>query len=646
MFVYSDPALCSIRACSDQSEAVKKSKGATGQAAATPASLEPFYFLLTSSPKYWASAYEGLTVWMQKSINREWQGEPEPLQVPNALLASTCPTHAQWQSLLAELGHSERIEVLWSKFTIVDKLLTLFGDEHWNERNLGFFALQHRLWWISTVQPWFSVSQVRTCQEYLQVSLSALVLELWFRFVWARHTQRIYLARAPQLQPEVTNNSSDDLSVSSDDILDPSELGEGSESESASVADSSFEDTADESDIYNRDEINKYHGFFSGAAPEPMDITEEDEEGETTEESSASPHQLPQLHTNSLISEHMQVAASNPSVIVESSAEGTTWLDEIPPATSLFFAHPHILRACELIEQHYWSTGIWDCQIAFDKLLRLTEDRNADMQLPEQSSSQVEAQLEHAYNKIMVPFLQDVGVLAQPAQADDTKSRLTGLPLCWTFDPSFGDYWVDTILEGTFSNLTNGGIAPAVHFIGLFPHLLLIADSKADAQVSRVYQDTHAKLVAKGTITPQLEGLIATLDSLSLERASLLRQNQKFLRQHRAAADPHPSVTGANSEPEDLEALPSDIPTNSVEGRLHGQRLARIRQIDIMIGEIKEELNHLTGAIDRIESKKKRKTKGETALALSNFLGPVHDTPHSLPSDADLWGLPSLNPPQ
>lgn len=628
-------------------EHIKRSKGASGQVVASPSSLEPFYFLVTSPPKYWASAYENLSQWMQKAINNDWTDEPERLQIPEDLLAPTCPTHSQWRTLLSELEHLDRISILWSKFTIVDKIVTLFGDDHWNERNMGFFALQHRVWWVSAVQPWFAVSQVRTCQEYLQISLSALVLELWFRFVWARYTESAYLAKAPKLAAsEVVPLSPNSQTDSGDDILEPSELGEGSsDSESESNVDSSFDDTADENELGSLHEST----FFGTTTSNKMDMTAEDDEEDSTDDSSKPSDSLPRTAEGGLVSEHAYEQETNASMSVDQNG---AWLDEIPFATSLFFAHPRILQACEVIEQQYWSTGVWNCLPAFERLLQLTLDRNADLQLPEQSNSQVEPQIEYAYNKIMAPFLQNIGILTEKAQIDETMAKnttLESLPLMWSFNPSFGGYWVDTILRGMFSNLSNCGIAPAVHFIGLFPHLLLLSDSKADAQVSRVYQEAHAKLVSKGVITPQLEALIATLDSLTLEKTTLIRQNQKYLRLHRAAAVASRDKSGSDvdQDQEDPEAMPSDLPTNTVEGRLHSQRISRIKQIDVMIAEINVELNHLTGGIDRVESKRRRQTKGEGALAMSNFLPSAEaSAPQPLPSDADLWGIPSLTPPQ
>jgi hypothetical protein len=581
---------------------------------------------------------------------------PFSLPEPHAslLLAPTSPVRESWLTLVKELADPSRLEELWVKFTVVHKIVSMFGDEDWNERNLGYFALQHRLWWVAQVQPWFSISQVRTCQEYIQTSMSALVLELWWRFVWAVHTENVFNAKAPKepakdIEAEMDNG----MDASGEDILDASELGEGSESESESVGESPLDDSmADDIDLQHGD-MGKLKSFFVQNMMQE-DAAESDSDSSEDEcHRRASPTSTNTTATGQIISE---------GYILHESLNGQDeghWLTQIPSSTPLFFEQARINDVIETIEKQYWAHGKWECKPAFDLLLEMIIDRNIDLQLPAIPKSTIIAHMDYAYNKVFVPFLDEIGIITVKDETNDDSDMSSldssvslNLRSLWSFNPSYGSYWVDTVMMCMFGNLTNEGMAPSVHFIGLFPQLLLNADSKADAQLSRVYEDLHEKLVSRGTITPQLEGLIATLDSLEVERNALLRQDRIQLKGTRVSkavgSTRSMEISGSKSEDGDEgdpDAIPQSWNPTPMESRLHEHRMLRVRQIDSMIAEIKTEFNQMTGSIDRLQSRRrKKKSKAEEASDLSNLVDePSAST--SLPSDAELWGdMPSIDP--
>jgi hypothetical protein len=616
--------------------------------------LEPFYFLISTSPRYWACVYESLCDWLQKAINHDLVVSENPFllteQQASIVLSTTSPVLNEWDQLLKALCDHTRLEELWVKFTVVDKILMMFGDEDWSEKNLSFFSLQHNVWWVAHVRPWFSLSHVRTSQEYIQTAMSALVLELWWRFVWARHTQRLFLEKAPKgLSNDLQVHQSIAESEEIDEILEQSELGDGSESESESVADSTLEE--DET-LLEQDDMGKLNHFFSGPH---ATLAEDEEENSSSDESSTDIFDGFHAFRSSfkgIIGEEAYENQIATDMKVDNAE--SDWLAEIPPATALFFAHPKIGDALDTIEKQFWLHEKWDCRPALDVLLNLTMDRNVDLQLPEQSRSLIISQMQYAYDKVFVPFLNQVGLEVSPPpppvenEHQFDSNSLDALHSIWSFNPVFGTYWVDAVLKSTFDNLTTGGLVPAIHFIGLFPQLLLNADSKSDAQVSRVCQDLHSRLVARGTITPQLEALVKTLDSLTAEKNALLRQDKKQLRNPLTerknssyTMEYDAKQTETEEDPADPDATQPTWDPNSLEGRLHAHRMQRIKQIDIMIEEVRGEFSRMTGSVDQVVSKRKRKkTKTDSVLDMANFVS----SPTAMPSDEALWGLPSLNP--
>ena len=660
----------------EPAEAPKKARGVGGSVGYTASALEPFFFLITTSPRYWACTYKSLSDWMQKAVNHDLVVSNTPFALSESqasIVASpTSPVREQWEHLQNVLCDEVRLQEHWVKFTVVDKILTMFGDEDWNARNMGFLSMQHHVWWVSHVQPWFSLTHVRTSQEYIQTAMSALIMELWWRFVWARHTQQLYLNKVTtitSMDASTTTATSMDQESSSDEILDQSELGEGSESESESIADSTLDDSTAEEIILERDDLGKMKAFFEGSAPlNRYSETEEDGEdvsayGDDSESGTV------QDGLEIFRSTHRGIIGEEEFLQnIPKSQESENWLAEIPSATPLFFSHPRIGDALETIEKRFWTSGEWDCRPAFEVLLNLALDRITDFQLPAQTDAQITAQMSYAYSRVFVPFLQQVGidVSANDGETSDSRSDvLDSLSCIWAFNPTFGTHWTDIVLRCTFQNLTNNGLCPAIHFLGLFPQLMLNADSKTDAQILRVYQNLHSRLVSRGTITPQLEALIKTLDSLTTERNALIRQDKKQLHSssneklHRPTNSSCTSASGTNEhhreEDGDVEADP-DAPNTewlpgSLEARLHKHRMERVKQIDGMIKEVQKDLNLMTGAVDQIQSRRKKRSNTELTMDISNFKNDANPMPSTsapggihIPTDEELWGLPSIVP--
>lgn len=637
-----------------------------GGRASTPLSaLEPFSFLITTSPRFWASSYHSMSDWLCKAVNNLLVPSQEPFKLSenaSKFISSASPsTHQSWLALENQLNGSVPIEDLWTKFTVVDKVLTMFGEENWNEKNMAFFGLQHHVWWVVQANSWFSLIRVRTSQEYIQTAMSALLMELIYRFVWARYTQKIFMKRAPALTSNETIMQLDN--DDSDEILEGSDLGDASESgESENMSESSFADYDTEQNIIKKDNMGKLKDFFAG----PSDLNAEDEEGEAIENSDGEEDEeednigKPKRFN---IESETGYAATTDSSCSESQEDGNKWLDEIPGSTPLFFHHPRIAEALESIEKQYWIDERFDIREALAVVLNLCLDRNVDLQLPKQAPSFLVTQMTYAYEKVFTPFLTSMGISIDTLEEGSNfkSTPFDHLKVLWTFNTEYGDYWVDNILKCTFANLSSNGSVPAIHFVGIFPKLLLNSDARTDSLVSTVYDTLHTKAISKGTITPHVEALVKTLDSLTAEKGVLQRQNLKqFTTPLASRKDFRPNLLGDDSSKgvgtdekngnsnfgffgastdsngdangvdgengameeddelndADADAVPKNLDPNSMEGRLYEHRRQRIKQIDAMMAEIKTEFNRVTGHIDSVASRRRpgRKTKDEVAM--------------------------------
>jgi hypothetical protein len=173
------------------------------------------------------------------AINGDWQVAARPFafiprepDVWRGLFTSE-EEHAQfqrqWEDIVAAVNDPSKLQQNWRTISIVSKLLVLAHPDDWSRRNLKMRRHQGSLWWVRTAAAWFAepapaldplvlqqlgctgrstwvylhicnhgvgVSNVLTCFA----AVSALSLELFYRFVWAVNTLQ-YLQRRPAAAP-------------------------------------------------------------------------------------------------------------------------------------------------------------------------------------------------------------------------------------------------------------------------------------------------------------------------------------------------------------------------------------------------------------------------------------------------------------
>jgi len=182
--------------------------------------LEPFTFLITSPPIVYASNYTHLTDYLEAAINDELQISATPLVLrPLPLeqlreLALEDEAHFHWEQVRVCVNNANELANNWFKISLVDKILSLQEVDQWkNAAHLEYAKYQHDVWWVRQAAQWFARRRVNSFHimydEYLHMGVAALVLECFYRFVWARHTLLAYQALVPRRSSSSQQQSND-----------------------------------------------------------------------------------------------------------------------------------------------------------------------------------------------------------------------------------------------------------------------------------------------------------------------------------------------------------------------------------------------------------------------------------------------------
>eukprot|EP01122_Echinamoeba_exundans_P018006 TRINITY_DN9935_c0_g1_i1.p1 TRINITY_DN9935_c0_g1~~TRINITY_DN9935_c0_g1_i1.p1 ORF type:complete len:840 (-),score=230.76 TRINITY_DN9935_c0_g1_i1:93-2612(-) len=210
-------------------------------------SLNPFSFFVFFPPSAYGALYSQLGDYFEGAVNGDFNSSENPFEPDPAILASLSPVaRAEWESILNQLKDVESrpgvIDELWTKLTIVDKIISLFDEDEWRSSNLHWLKLQQDVWWVKTANGWFDKPFSITTEDYLNMGLGCLILELWYRFVWARYTLAVHAKLVEEqnaasiASQQGSNSSTSERRIGAgdddEDILENSDLGEGAESES------------------------------------------------------------------------------------------------------------------------------------------------------------------------------------------------------------------------------------------------------------------------------------------------------------------------------------------------------------------------------------------------------------------------------
>ena len=95
--------------------------------------------------------------------------------------------------MTAAFADTTRFDANNTKFSFINKILCLHPEETWSKENMGFCKLYDEVWWVKTFRKFFEKTSSGTgIEDFIQMGMAALIAELFYRFVWARHTVHVY----------------------------------------------------------------------------------------------------------------------------------------------------------------------------------------------------------------------------------------------------------------------------------------------------------------------------------------------------------------------------------------------------------------------------------------------------------------------
>ncbi|KAH3757862.1 hypothetical protein Pelo_10288 [Pelomyxa schiedti] len=316
--------------------------------------------------------------------------------------------------------------------------------------------------------------------------MGALILELFYRFVWGRYTFFRYKQQTSASTPPHSGENGENspavqavpepdikLRYVSEDVIESGDLGMGHDAE----------EETDEND--NSD-----------------DETDDNEEEST-------PAQTPVIAEASLMeSEQVEIY------------EGETKSDDIPGRASLFFSHASITSTIDEIEADLFEemernttipffSGSWNISKVLTAFSRLAIDRavhkgDAIHTLPETKKA-----ILHQYSKYC-KWLQNLGICT------------SGEDNCvWTWAHGVLEF-VDTMYTLIFKNLTSNGTRVNLQmFSRLFPRISMIQDPRADARLPEICTTIEQALKSTGKVSDELSSVVTLLNGLMEERKTL-----------------------------------------------------------------------------------------------------------------------------
>jgi hypothetical protein len=213
---------------------------------------------------------------------------------------------------------------------------------------------EREVWWVKTARGWFSSNNGSSYKGYLRIAASALILELWYRFVWAGHTYRVY--RDIQHRRKEASHTRD-----KQDTDQPEESLEAMVEEKEDTKDEyDTEDVVEPQNVSHDDEDDDEEDEEdergSGGRPaEEIDLVPS--RRRTGNRGTVSPRRAekgdPMLPSEDSASDSDTDEAEE--VLPSETASGDGPMDVIPSVVSVFIAQPTIVRALDAAESRYFE---------------------------------------------------------------------------------------------------------------------------------------------------------------------------------------------------------------------------------------------------------------------------------------------------
>lgn len=212
-----DPSLRKRSLSSDDTESNKKHKVQEYENIAELLSqLEPFSFLIISPPYVYDQIYSQLDTWLKGALNRSFEIDENPFifEKQNVRIPYFGETvQSQWNILTTALNTRDQLEDNWIKFSTVSQLLSLNEDVKFD-----FVPLLKEVWWVKYVNEFYSASRFG---DNIHFGTFSIILELWYRYIWAMYTKKMYLEQQKLHRCENEISLEEDI----DEVIDAEDLG-------------------------------------------------------------------------------------------------------------------------------------------------------------------------------------------------------------------------------------------------------------------------------------------------------------------------------------------------------------------------------------------------------------------------------------
>eukprot|EP01132_Coremiostelium_polycephalum_P001337 gene1337-1688_t len=515
--------------------------------------LEPFAFLVTSPPNLYSQLFLNLKQWFERLDRKEIDIENNPFTI-NTTTTNTSTIDKEYEfdieSLLKEINNPINLQQNLQKFTIISNLFTLTFNNTTSLEQNKFLKLHKELWWVKTTNKWF-ISRSGSSgvnggakSSHMKVWFGLLILELWYRFIWARHTQSVY-NKFSENQMEMLSES---ISLLSD------------------ASTTSTITTTTTQQLLNRDSV----GSTSTSQEEDDDDDEDDEEECDIE--------MDEIGVEDI--SHDDTGKLNPNLI-------QNHIDLIPKVVPVFFAHATMTDSINEIESEFFVTGIWNISKPIETFVQFIHSYYRDCKnLPSLTFAEIHENIHKFYQKKYSKFIHDLGIGFYGEKNyfwkwTDNNNSGEDSPITKTI--SMMDF-VDQILIPQFKNLTQDGhVSHSHNFYYLFPSF---QEMKPPTHpITDYYISLKTRFEKLGVYNKEVEKIVETLDRL-LEERQLIKDESTTNNNN------NNSTTGKSDEPDILKIVSE-------------YQQSRIKYLDQLINTLKAEYHKLTKTVDQLPSKKK-----------------------------------------
>jgi hypothetical protein len=404
-----------------------------------------------------------------------------------------------------------------------------------------------------------------------KVSMSALVLELFYRMVWTHYSLEVVLKNDVENvelndKNEIVNDNDNDDDDDDDDDDNDDNGNDNDCDDSNDDDDDDDEDDDDDSDEEEDDDDDDDDGVIIDDLSDAGSISTAsdslpDSPGAVMAKALA--HNVNGMALLARLDRRRRRRNNNNNNDDDNNNDNDNDNNDLPPTVSLFFDQAVISGAMDECEARTFAAaridldcvGLWslpfDVTPALDALSSLVYERQSSLEQQQQPLQQqqdlstLRLQIYQRFENDFASFLQNIGISLIVKQ-DDNNSNSNNNNNNNT--PSIFMQWNTTHIDiarqlytTQFRNLTcDGTVSSSSNFCALFPDLLLLADSRTDTSLAKVPDVifTHAhiffydvlvqataslqqSLANAGQLNDNVGELIALLDELMCEQRNL-----------------------------------------------------------------------------------------------------------------------------